>query len=185
MNGLRARWDQLNTPVKIVVAVVAVVIGGLLLLELFPYLIGVLGIAGFFALFAVPYFLPSIIAFVRRHPSKWAIVALNTFLGWTFLGWLIALIWALSNNSSANPTVIVNNTTNVASGDGAVAVAPPPPPAPQIGDVVNGHRFDGTQWVPLALEGTANREALSSGPGSGPEEVAWIEEGKGEEEKRD
>lgn len=41
------------------------------------------------------YFLPLFVSLSRRHPSKWAIGALNLFLGWTLLGWVGALVWSL------------------------------------------------------------------------------------------
>ncbi len=41
------------------------------------------------------YLLPSYLAFKRKHPNKIGVTLLNIFLGWTFLGYLIALIWAL------------------------------------------------------------------------------------------
>lgn len=44
------------------------------------------------------YFIPYEIAASRKHPSKWAIGALNFFLGWSFLGWVAALVWALATN---------------------------------------------------------------------------------------
>ena len=51
--------------------------------------------------FALPaiavYLVPSMIATVRGHDSALAIVVLNILLGWTFIGWVIALVWALSN----------------------------------------------------------------------------------------
>jgi hypothetical protein len=34
----------------------------------------------------IPYFVPSIIAFVRHHHNQWAIFALYLLLGWTILG---------------------------------------------------------------------------------------------------
>ncbi len=40
------------------------------------------------------YFVPSLLAKTRYHRSSTAIFLLNTFLGWTFLGWVAALIWA-------------------------------------------------------------------------------------------
>jgi hypothetical protein len=43
----------------------------------------------------IVYFFPACIAGLRRHPSKWGIIALNILLGWTFIGWVGALIWAL------------------------------------------------------------------------------------------
>jgi hypothetical protein len=45
------------------------------------------------------YFLPSIIASKRNHSNATSIIVLNLFLGWTFLGWVAALIWAFSDNT--------------------------------------------------------------------------------------
>ena len=42
------------------------------------------------------YFLPTIVALCRGHHNFAAIAALNFFLGWTFLGWVIAMVWALT-----------------------------------------------------------------------------------------
>jgi hypothetical protein len=41
------------------------------------------------------YFLPTIVAFNKRHPNRWVILVLNTFLGSTGIVWIISLIWAL------------------------------------------------------------------------------------------
>jgi hypothetical protein len=40
------------------------------------------------------YFLPWIVAKSRGHGSSLGIFFLNLFLGWTFIGWVIALAWA-------------------------------------------------------------------------------------------
>ena len=40
------------------------------------------------------YCLPAIVAALRDHHQRSAIVVLNLFLGWTFLGWVAALVWA-------------------------------------------------------------------------------------------
>jgi putative effector of murein hydrolase LrgA (UPF0299 family) len=42
------------------------------------------------------YFVPTIVASARHHRQMNSIVVLNTFLGWTFVGWVVALIWAVS-----------------------------------------------------------------------------------------
>jgi hypothetical protein len=42
------------------------------------------------------YLAPTIIAAARRHRSEGAVFALNLFLGWTFVGWVAALVWALT-----------------------------------------------------------------------------------------
>ncbi|RLQ89284.1 superinfection immunity protein [Notoacmeibacter ruber] len=38
---------------------------------------------------------PIVIAFIRRHPNRWAIFIITVVFGFTLLGWLIALIWSL------------------------------------------------------------------------------------------
>ncbi len=48
------------------------------------------------------YFLPTIIALARGHLSTLAIFLLNLLLGWTLLGWLIALIWSCTGFTAAN-----------------------------------------------------------------------------------
>jgi FtsH-binding integral membrane protein len=40
------------------------------------------------------YFLPWMVAWVRSHHNSGAIGVLNLLLGWTFVGWVIALVWA-------------------------------------------------------------------------------------------
>jgi hypothetical protein len=45
--------------------------------------------------FVLIYFLPFIVAIARKHLDSTAIFVLNLFLGWTFFGWVIALIWAV------------------------------------------------------------------------------------------
>jgi len=42
------------------------------------------------------YFLPTIVSAVRVKQSGCAIFFLNTFLGWTFIGWVVAMTWALA-----------------------------------------------------------------------------------------
>ena len=42
------------------------------------------------------YLLPTLVAILRQHHNRGAIGALNLLLGWTFLGYVIALVWSLS-----------------------------------------------------------------------------------------
>jgi hypothetical protein len=42
------------------------------------------------------YFLPTFIAFGRHVYSRGGIMMVNLFLGWTFFGWIAALIWAIT-----------------------------------------------------------------------------------------
>lgn len=42
------------------------------------------------------YFVPTLVAVRRLHVSRAGIAVINVFLGWTFLGWVVALAWAFS-----------------------------------------------------------------------------------------
>jgi Superinfection immunity protein len=42
------------------------------------------------------YWVPTILAASNRKANVGAICALNFFLGWTLIGWVIALVWALT-----------------------------------------------------------------------------------------
>jgi hypothetical protein len=44
------------------------------------------------------YFLPSIVAYSRRSLNKAPILVVNVFLGWTFIGWVVALAMAVTRN---------------------------------------------------------------------------------------
>lgn len=52
-----------------------------------------------FALFVIAvmvalYFLPAIIAYKRNHHNRLAILVMDLLVGWSFIGWAIALVWA-------------------------------------------------------------------------------------------
>ncbi|KAA6461294.1 superinfection immunity protein [Acidobacteria bacterium AB60] len=42
------------------------------------------------------YFLPTIVAKKRKVQRMGGIVVVNVFLGWTLIGWVVALAWAAS-----------------------------------------------------------------------------------------
>jgi hypothetical protein len=52
--------------------------------------LGVLVVLGF-----VVYFVPTIVATARKIPTVGLVFVINLFLGWTFLGWVIALAMAV------------------------------------------------------------------------------------------
>jgi hypothetical protein len=52
------------------------------------------------------YWLPTIVAIVRRTPSALGVAALNFFLGWTVVGWIIALVIALAAYPAERVVVI-------------------------------------------------------------------------------
>ena len=58
---------------------------------------------------AILYLLPAINAKSRKHPSTGAIFLLNLFLGWTVIGWLVALIWSATATSTHVTTAPIQN----------------------------------------------------------------------------
>lgn len=56
----------------------------------------------------IPYFIPTIIAVIRKHQSTPAIVLINVLLGWTLIGWIAALVWSLSALSTTTNVNIYN-----------------------------------------------------------------------------
>jgi Superinfection immunity protein len=44
------------------------------------------------------YFLPTIIALCNHKHNSLAIATTNTLLGWTIIGWIVSLIWAVSKD---------------------------------------------------------------------------------------
>jgi hypothetical protein len=53
------------------------------------------------------YWLPTIIAIARQAPSAIGIAAFNFFLGWTVIGWFVALVWALAAHN--RQVIIIEN----------------------------------------------------------------------------
>jgi hypothetical protein len=51
-------------------------------------------VAAFLIIF---YFAPSLIASGTGHKNTTAIFLLNLFLGWSFIVWVICLVWAVIN----------------------------------------------------------------------------------------
>lgn len=56
----------------------------------------------------IAYFVPATTAMARSHHNTAAIVMLNLFLGWTFIGWVVALVWACTATQGTQPAK--NNT---------------------------------------------------------------------------
>ena len=78
------------------------------------------------------YLTPTFIAFGRRHPNRWVILALNICLGGTGIVWLGCLIWAMmaihisndpegSNGGESGLNIFVNDPVKV-------RIEPPPLP---------------------------------------------------------
>jgi ABC-type transport system involved in cytochrome c biogenesis permease component len=50
--------------------------------------------------------MPTVIALLSKKKNTLAILTLNLLLGWTVLGWIIALVWAVTKDNST--TIIIN-----------------------------------------------------------------------------
>jgi Superinfection immunity protein len=92
---------------------------GIAIIGLIGLLIGIAdaGAAKGYALFVgvlAFYFLPALVADLRGAKHVDAIAAINLFLGWTLVGWLAALVWALVE-AQPNP---VESSIKIASGQG-------------------------------------------------------------------
>jgi hypothetical protein len=55
----------------------------------------------FFGFGTLMYFLPSIIALAKSKRDLLAIFLLNFFLGWSVIGWIVALVWAAKSDVPA------------------------------------------------------------------------------------
>ena len=67
--------------------------------------------SGFVALMIWPmlYFWPTAVALNKKRANTGAVFMLNLFLGWTLIGWVVALCWAMTNpaNDSAKIDALV------------------------------------------------------------------------------
>lgn len=53
------------------------------------------------AVVTIGYMLPWMIAALRGKSNHWAVCALNVFLGWTLIGWVVALAMAAGSHNVA------------------------------------------------------------------------------------
>lgn len=54
---------------------------------------GVVHSSAFLVVLAL-YFVPSIVAVARKVTHQGSVIVINLFLGWTFIGWVVALAMA-------------------------------------------------------------------------------------------
>ncbi len=85
------------------------------------HLITAIALTSVAAVVAALYLLPVLIAWARRVSGLAPIAVIDVFLGWTFVGWVIALVLALRPVYPPGPVVQVMQH-----------VSPPPPPPGQL-----------------------------------------------------
>lgn len=72
------------------------------------------------------YFLPVLVAFATRHRNILAIAVLNILLGWTLIGWVVALVWAFIKDRAPKKEIppgqlATQFRSTIAGGGGTVA----------------------------------------------------------------
>jgi hypothetical protein len=82
----------------------------------FGYLLGIL----IFAMIVGVYAVPSVVAGIRHVPDFGSVLVINVLLGWTFIGWVVALAMAM-RSTQRPPVQIVTHQ----------AVYGPPPADPR------------------------------------------------------
>ncbi len=51
------------------------------------------------------YLIPTFIAFARKVPSTASIAVINIFLGWSIIGFIVALVWAFKKYDYVPPSL--------------------------------------------------------------------------------
>ena len=97
------------------------------------------------------YFLPTIEASLRKHPSLSSIVLINVFLGWSLIGWVVAIAWACAGSSK--PPAAARTSPS----------AQPAPASPAPGAAVATSIADELQkLVALKAQGTLTEEEFAA-----------------------
>jgi len=68
-----------------------------------PFRFGPLEIVLILIFLSPVYFVPTIVATVRKTRNLAAIIVLNLFVGWTFFGWVASLVWAIVAEKKTQP----------------------------------------------------------------------------------
>jgi predicted component of type VI protein secretion system len=88
----RSRW---KTPISLMTHLIGLGV----ILAILPSIMGSAFEAGIAIVVIIAleiYFLPSTVSFNRDQPNRFAILALNLFMGWTLIGWVVSLVWSLT-----------------------------------------------------------------------------------------
>lgn len=83
------------------------------------------------------YLIPTLVATVRQRPNVGAVAAMNILGGWTIIGWVLALVWALSREGQPPKAVTEQRRSTwsspveyvpLARREAAAALVDPKPP---------------------------------------------------------
>jgi hypothetical protein len=90
-------------------------------------------------LWACIYFIPTIVAYGRKVANAGSVLVVNLFLGWTFIGWIVALAMAVRTNPTpmvvhvAAPGPASRGAVEDESGDPEAAAGAPAQFCPRCG----------------------------------------------------
>ncbi len=96
-------------------------------------------------IFLAIYFIPVFVAASNDHKNSTGILILNLFLGWTVIGWIGALIWAVTN-PTATPA-----PASASTAEATPATRPCPECAEQILLAARKCKHCGAAVEPLAV----------------------------------
>ena len=65
-----------------------------------------------FLVLILMYFLPTIVAFMRQQYNTTSIFILNLFLGWSVIGWVVALVWAFKKPDTQATTILSSSNAD-------------------------------------------------------------------------
>ncbi|KAA6459598.1 superinfection immunity protein [Acidobacteria bacterium AB60] len=96
------------------------------------------------------YFLPAIIAKGRGHHNTLGIFVLNWLLGWSFLGWVAALVWACTDprRDSSEVNILIQSGQH---GDSSAPASLPAIRSYAEGSPLAHERQQRGSWMPLVL----------------------------------
>jgi len=118
---------------------------------------GALIILGILAL--VLYFLPTILSLILRRRNTLAIFAMNLLLGWSLVGWVVALVWALTKDNQ-NQTVIIKNEIKTDSKMVTIDKSLDDPHTEKIDDTNNTETSTADKSTIGTVENNSNRKKI-------------------------
>jgi hypothetical protein len=107
----------------------------------------------------VLYFLPTILSLILRRRNTLAIFAMNLLLGWTLIGWVAALVWALTKDNQ-NQTVIIKNEIKTDSKMVTIDKSLDDPHTEKIDDTNNTETSTADKSTIGTVENNSNRKKV-------------------------
>ena len=98
-NPVKTKSKSSNGIIEFIIGlVILIIISGLCLHYegSLPTMVAIMWVVFLIIIGLAIYFVPSIIALKVNHKNFVAIFALNLLTGWSFIGWVVSLVWALT-----------------------------------------------------------------------------------------